>query len=155
MNLWSQGDYKIQVELLEEASKGCHDLLTKHWMEIAHYKDEVSLNPRWAEFYALEKVNKLVILTLRQEETLIGYSMFVLNNHLHYDILVAFNDILYVHPDKRKSKFGLQLISESEKYLKSIGVRKVQWHVKPHMDFSAVLLRREYVHEENIFGKLL
>lgn len=155
MILWEQDNTKIQVELLEEASKGSHDLLTKHWLEIANYRDEVPLSPRWTEFYALEKIGKLIILTLRQDELLIGYSMFVLNNHLHYDIPVAFNDILYVHPDKRKSKLGLQLISESERYLKSIGVRKIQWHIKPHMDWSSVLIRRGYIHEELIFGKLL
>lgn len=155
MILWCKDNVEISVEKLDMASIGCQHLLTQHWHEIANYQDEIALNPRWEELRKLEKLNKLIILTLRKDQELIGYSIFVTNNHLHYDISVAFNDILYVAPAYRKSKFGLELIAQSEIYLKTIGCKKIQWHIKPHMDWSSLLKRRGYIHEELVYGKLL
>lgn len=154
--LWWEGDHVIAVESVELAQPDCNKLIQLHWKEIANWKGEVPLEPRWEEIHALERDGRIVLLTLRENGELIGYSMFVLNIHLHYrSLTVATNDVLFVRPDKRKSRLGLRLIKESEKYVKEIGANKITWHMKPFKSFGDILEKLGYTHEELIYGKYL
>lgn len=155
MILWSKDDFDIAVEKLSTASINCQALLEKNWHEIAHYKNEIQLKPNWDELYRLDTIGKLFVLTLRKDHELIGYAAFVINRHLHYDILVAFNDIIYIDPIYRKGNFGKELVIQSEIYAKTLGCKKIQFHIKPHLDWSPVLARRGYTHEELVHGRLL
>ena len=155
--LWTSGKLEIAVEPLALASYNCESLLKQHWLEIANYKDKFPLEPRWDAIFQLEREGRIVLLTLRREGKLIGYSMFVLNKHLHYaSMMVATNDILFVAPTERDFRLGYMLIIQSEKYLKSLKVDKVTWHMKPHKSFAKLLEKiGGYTHEEEIYGKLL
>lgn len=154
--LWTKDSHEIAVETVAAAQPDCDFLIKLHWKEIANWKNEIPLEPRWEEIHGLEREGRIALITLREAGELIGYSMFVLNIHLHYrSLTVATNDILYVRPDKRKSRLGLQLIKESQKYVKEIGATKITWHMKPHMNFSAILEKLGYTHEELVYGKYL
>lgn len=156
--LWIDGEYEITVEKLANSIDQVADVLIKeHWFEIANYKSKVKLEPRWQALLQLEQENRIILLVLRKNKCMIGYCMFVLNNHLHYaNLLTATNDVLFVTATERKSKLGFCLITESERYLKTINVDKVTWHMKPHRSFAKLLHRiGGYLHEEEIYGKLL
>lgn len=155
MILWTKGELEIANEKLSVASINCKELLTRNWEEIAGHKDTVPLDPNWEELYRLEQIGKLFVLTLRKDTELIGYAAFVINRHLHYDLQVAFNDIIYVDSQFRKGHLGRELIAQSEIYAKTLGCTKIQWHIKPHLDWSVLLKHRGYNHEELVWGKLL
>ena len=119
-------------------------------------KDTIKLNPDFDRYLKLEKKNLLVIITCREDTTLIGYSIFFLYKHLHYqDHLFASNDVLFLIKSARKGRQGIKLIRESERILKTLGVLRLSFHVKPKNDFSPILSRIGYGKEEIIMGKLL
>lgn len=154
--LWENENCSIRRELLTDVCDECADLIKEHWEEIANYKDTIPLAPVWSRLHEYEKNNCLYVLTLREAEKLIGYSVFILNLHLHYEsLLVGCNDVLFVTKNRRNSRYGIQLILESEKYLKSKGVNKITWHMKPHRSFAPILERLGYKHEELTYGRLL
>jgi hypothetical protein len=91
-----------------------------------------------------------------EDNTLIGYSVFFLSNHMHYqDIKMALNDVLFIAKEKRKGSTGLRLIKESERLLKEKGVKKVLWHCKYGTVAGKLLLKLGYKNEEYAVGKLL
>lgn len=158
MVLWTSGKLEIAQESFALASYGCESLIKQHWLEIANYKDEVPLEPRWEDIASLERQGRIYILTLRRDSVLIGYSMFVINIHLHYKSLkrIATNDILFVAPTERDIKLGYMLIVQSEKCMKALGMDKITWHMKPGKSFAPLLKKiGGYKHEEEIYGKLL
>ncbi|CAB4241252.1 NAT_SF domain containing protein [uncultured Caudovirales phage] len=131
-------------------------LLKAHWLEVANYKESIPLEPDWARYSGLEANGDLVCLTARLDGVLIGYSVFLLYNHLHYaSTRCACNDIIYVTPTQRGTGAGLKLIKNSEKYLKALGVKRVNWHVKPIKDFTPILKRLGYIQEEVVMGKYI
>ena len=131
-------------------------LLENHWQEVANYKDKVPLKPDFNKYQTLEKNKVLVIVTCRDNEKLVGYSIFFLSKHLHYTTcLVASNDILFLDKTYRKGRTGIKLIQESERLLKNMGVNRIIWHIKPKNNFSPILIRMGYIQEEIIMGKFL
>jgi len=104
----------------------------------------------------LEAAQDLACITARDDGKMIGYSVFFLQNHIHYkSTRMAFNDVLYLHPDYRKGRTGIKLIQHSEDHLKWLGIKKVVWHIKKANDFSPILQRMGYGSEEVVMAKIL
>ena len=157
--LWSDNKgHEIRIETLRIAARSANvgELLNAHWDEVAHYKDKIPLAPLWAHLEKMELDGDLLLLTVREEEELIGYGMFIKRRHLHYQsLLIGENDLIFLDPAKRKTGMGLKLIEESEKCLKAAGCNKITFHMKPEHSFAPLLERRGYRLEELLYGKLL
>ena len=131
-------------------------LLYEQWREIANYQDEIPLDVDYDFYRKMEAQKKLVWLTARLDGELIGYSVFILIRHPHYQSTVfAMNDVIFVRMTHRKSRTGLALIRESERRLKALGARKISWHVKLSNDLQRILAAKGYATDEISMGKLL
>lgn len=145
-----------KIEKLDEIYEDIQPLIVRHWREIANYQDEIALDPDWDRYRQLEDAHALVIISCRRDGALIGYSFFLITRHIHYkNCVMAGNDVLFLDPSERKSGLGQRLITESERFLSGLGVNRIIWHVKPKHDFSPLLLKLGYMHEEIVMGKLL
>lgn len=146
----------FSVESFSAAADSMRHLFAQHWQEIANYKDEIPLDIDYEQYRTLEDRGALFFLAARKANELIGYSIFFLARHPHYkSTLMAMNDVIYITPSERKGRTGIRLIKESELRLKRLGVQKISWHLKPSHDFSAILKRMGYMHEEIMLGKVI
>ena len=131
-------------------------LIRMHYDEIALHKEVIPLDPDWNRYDLLDAVGDLVCITARDDGKMIGYSVFILTNHLHYkSTRMASNDVLFLHPDYRKGRIGIRLIEHSERHLRTLDVKKIVWHIKRANDFTPILHRMGYLDEEVIVGKIL
>jgi GNAT superfamily N-acetyltransferase len=131
-------------------------LLFEQWREIANYQDEIPLDVDYDFYRRMETQKKLVWLNARLDGELVGYSVFMLIRHPHYQSTVfAMNDVIFVREVHRKSRIGLALIRQSEKTLKVLGARKISWHVKTTNDLARILTAKGYATDEINMGKLL
>jgi hypothetical protein len=145
-----------QVETFDQVVPDIHELIKLHYDEIALHKEAIPLDPDWDRYKNLENLDMLFIATVRDEGKLVGYSVFFITRHMHYNsTLMASNDILYLHPDYRHGMSGIKLIKFSESQLKKLNVTKVLWHIKFQKDFRKILYRMGYVDEDAIVGKIL
>ena len=147
----------IAQEAVDQCWPDMATLVEDHWREVALYRDAVPLDPDVERYRGLERAGRLVILTAREAGALVGYSVFLVHNHLHYrQCKVASNDLLFLRQDRRAgSGLGIRLIRESEKALAALGVDRITWHVKAGNDWSDILARMGYDMEEKIMGRLL
>ena len=165
------------IENVGDVRKDIEPLLALHYEELCLNKEAMVLAPDWGRYYALEKLNKLLIFTARDAGKLIGYSVFFADVHIHYGAsLVAVNDVIFVHQDYRnkfslgsfigsyirrllrmKPRFGVgkSLIEYSEQQLRLIGAAKIAYRIKFTFNWSVILLRRGYQREEFVVGKIL
>jgi GNAT superfamily N-acetyltransferase len=145
-----------QQESLVTFEKDAKELLVQHWEEIALNKEAIKLNPDWPTYYQLEEVGALKTFTVRSENQLIGYFIVICRAHLHYvDHIFAFNDVLYLNKEHRKSQIGANLMKFAEKCLKEDGVSVMIVNTKRHKPFDSLLEWLGYKHTENIYSKLL
>lgn len=155
--------FVLRVERYSEAlALEIAPLLELHWREIAHYQSAIPLEVDWGQYKRADATQRMVVVTARQDERLIGYSVFFLVHSPHYrTVLWGMNDVLYVLPEFRQSRVGLQLIRESERQLREVGCRRISWHAKPfNADGSdnplyKILERMGYTIEEHVLGKLI
>lgn len=92
-------------------------LLKLHWEEIGVFN---KLNPNWEWYQILEDKKVLHIITARDDQKLIGYYISIISPHIHYaNILIAENDILYLHKNYRKGLTGYKLIKFAIEQLKT------------------------------------
>lgn len=95
-------------------------LLIKHWEEIALYRDRVPLDVNYRIYKAHDDINALRIYTVRVDKVLIGYAIYVLRSHPHYQSnRWAVNDIYWIDPAHRNAGIGIGLFRFVENSLRS------------------------------------
>ena len=131
-------------------------LIKRHYAELTLDKDVMKLAPDWDRYNELNSLGKLSIVAAYDGEKIVGYSVFFLNEHIHYkNNIIANNDVLFLAPEYRLGMTGIKLIKYSEMILQQLGVSKVIWHVKMAKDFRKLLHRMGYQDEDIIVGRAL
>lgn len=131
-------------------------LLKNHWLESAKNKDLMVLSPDGAKFKMLELQGSLFCLYAYCDDKVIGYSANIVNTHLHYsDLMVCYNDVLFIDQDHRGSSIGLKLIKETEKVAVERGAEVMLWHAKEDTALAGILPRLGCNVHEKIFSKQL
>lgn len=119
-------------------------LFVKHFGEIARFKD-IPLKPNLAQYYALENAGCLRVYTARHDGCLVGYSVFTLARHPHFaDSLQANEELLYLEPNERKGRVGVQFIDFCDSQLAADGAEVIYHSVRTNYDYSELLRRRGY-----------
>lgn len=137
-------------------------LLEKHKTEIAHWQD-IALEVDIDRYREAEASGALRIYTVRLNRgaadpyTLIGYAVFFIGFNMHYkSSLQAKQDVLYVDPEQRQGRVGIELVKFAERELRREGVQVVYHHVKcAHPALGVILAREGYEHIEHIYAKRL
>lgn len=145
---------RYQQESLYEVVGDVEPLLALHYDELCLNKERIKLNPAWGEYRALEAMGRFVVFTARDDDKLVGYNAFFVNRHMHYiDMVVAFNDVIFLHPDYRQGTTGIRLVKLAER-LTDTGVNKICYHAKLDTNLIPILNRLGYKTEEVVLGKL-
>lgn len=132
------------------------DLLVLHREELATNKKLMILKPDRQKYKKLEDLGCLKTLMLFDNEKMIGYSILILTNALHYmDLTMGQSDVLFIHPDYRKGRWGIKLIQETEKLAKNHGIKFITWHGKENTSFSHLMPKLGYQVQDIIFSKEL
>lgn len=150
-------DYRIVEERLgEDFDRILQPLLQDHWEEVARNKSLMVLNPDVKRYRQLDESGNLVCLFAYHEDEVVGYSAMIIHNHLHYsDLVVAYNDVIYIQPEHRNISLGSQLIKESERVSKEHGAKLMLWHAKPNTALDKILPFMDCKVQETIYSKEL
>lgn len=169
---------EFYIETVEESRDDIASLIGLHYAELCANKEVIELAPDYARYQQLEDVGKLAIFTVRDAGLLVGYSIFFIDQHIHYkNQSFANNDIIFLHKSyrnpftvkrallswtrrllripKKTKGVGEQLIDFSEDQLRLMSVTKVLWHIKFKLNWFPILKRRGYAREDFMVGKIL
>ena len=143
----------------------CHDhdaffaavteLSVGHWQETEAEFSARPPEPNRAIYAALADAGALIILTVTDGESLVGYASAAISPHPHYDMLVAQHDTLYLAPAYRLGSLGLRLMAALEREATNRGAERMMWHAKPGSTFARMVERMGYQPEETIYHKEL
>jgi GNAT superfamily N-acetyltransferase len=109
-------------------------LFHAHWAEAsADLSQPLAVN--WGLYERLEQANLEVCVVARHEAVPVGYAVYIVQPHLHYDLVIADNDLFYLDPAYRYGWLGVKLFTLAEQLLRERGVNEVinrcKLHVKP------------------------
>src|SRR5678815_1801678 len=92
-----------------------HELFSDQWEELAKNKQLMVLKPDKAAYERLERAGNLLSIFVYDNDTIVGYSLNILTNHIHYaDLKMAANDVIFLDKAYRLGPTGLKLIKETE-----------------------------------------
>ena len=145
---------EIKLATVDEMLAEAQTLFDEHYDEIARNKHVMVLKPDEVTYRKSEEMGTLFILSARQDDKLIGYSVNFITNHLHYvDLKVAQNDLLFISKEHRGGRLGLRLIRETETHAASLGCKLMVWHAKENTTLAAILPKLKYGVQEIMFSK--
>ena len=114
---------QIKRERLNECMSEVEPLLLDYFARTEAQQGQPKLDMDWLAFYKIEAEGKLVILTARKGDELIGFAIYVLFPHLHHSrSLWAMCDILAVNPDHRNQGVATEIVKHAEKRFRVMGV---------------------------------
>jgi GNAT superfamily N-acetyltransferase len=135
-----------------EALKG---VLPEHYDELCVTKD-FPLMPDYEAYGRLHVAGMLRCITVREDNELIGYALFIVHPHLHYkSCITAFEDIYFLKKEHRKGRVGIRLFQFVEDVLKKEGVHRIIMHTKIHMDNTRLFEYLGYKLTDKLFTKIL
>lgn len=138
-------------EILEEIKP----FFQTHYEEVSTLKDEgIKLNPDYALYKELDVAGCLCMITAREENKIVGYTLSVKIPQLHYkNTILSYNDAIYVIPEKRHSTLGYRLIKKTEEIMITKGVDILTLHIKTNHDWSGLAKKMGYKEVEKIYHK--
>lgn len=153
---------KFATERLSQVLEEAEPMLRNHWEEIADYKDKIPFAPDYDQYRKMEGAGSLLVCTVRDDQKLVGYSVYFVRRGIHYSKnVVATNDIFYIAPEYRvRATEGRVLIAIAflefcEEKLKARGVSVVSMHIKVWKDWSSLAERQGYKRVEYIHQKYI
>jgi len=105
-----------------------------------HYREasadlSVPLDPNWDLYDTMEQKGLEVCIALRKGGALVGYVVYLMAPHLHYDHIVAEADVFFIDQGHRSGWLGVKLFQVAEELLREKGVsevcNRIKLHVKP------------------------
>jgi GNAT superfamily N-acetyltransferase len=143
--LGSYKDVALQSSILEE-----------HWIELAKNKELMELAPNLPHYELLENSGSLFTLIAEVNKEVVGYSVNIVANHLHYSKLrYCHNDLIFISKPYRQHAIGGMLIHRTEKEAKLRGANLMSWHAKENTELAHYLPRVGCKVQEVIYSKEL
>lgn len=128
-----------------------------HWEELALDKLLFTRDLDHEAYRALEDAGRLLVIAVRDEESLVGYAVwFVMPHHLHYKSSgsVALADMYFLRREYRNGA-GVRMLKESECALKSLGVIRAHASYKLHEPHGDLFAKMGWVATDTTVSKLL
>lgn len=132
-------------------------LVYKHWKELAVNQDTVFLEPDIEKYSILQENNILYNVVAYDDDVIIGYSVLLIQPHLHYmSTTYASVNIIYVDEKYRNKTIGARLLLETETLAKEKGANVILHHAKPHVPMIIKPLEKlGYNLYEHVYGKYM
>ena len=125
-------------------------LLPLHHTELALYQGDIAFDPDYAKYDTLDTMGVIKIYTVRADDGLIGYAIYVVMPHMHYRQNVwARCDLIWIKPEYRRAHIGKGLLAFVEAQLALEGVSVMHTTGKTaHPELLALLLSEGHEHTE-------
>ena len=132
------------------------ELLRLHYDEVAPLKDLFKLNLDVQTYLKLQAAGILHIVTARLNGRLIGYVSLIIKEHIHYkDVLMATDDVHFLHPDFRKGGTGLRMLRFAEQKMREKGVKVMALRTKVASNHGVLFERLGFAATDVVYLKRL
>lgn len=138
------------------------DLFKLHFDEIRKGQDTPhEVDPDWSQYRGMERLGLLTVYgvrdTLADDLPLVGYMVAIfVKRHLHYPMGYGIVDVVFVHPDYRRSAAAREMAKKTRTEMKEKGASELVWHAVPGSAMHTIAERsdkfqlRDYHYSETL-----
>lgn len=151
------GNYKIQCNPVPLIIAAMQDKHKEHWQETEVHRHDVEFDINYERMFELDVQGKYVMISVEHTPTatLVGNSSYVLETCMYTQTLSAYEDVLYVSPDHRRGRLGVELIRYGEAVLQQLGAQEVTLSAKTVTNLGPMLVRMGYEQVGTLHNKRL
>lgn len=148
---------QFQVEAWSDALPELRHIFPLLWEDVAVDKERFRAKCDEAKYAQLESIGMLHLVTARDGGELVGFFLVFITPNAHYfgQGDMAFTDMYFVNPERRRGNIGLKLFSCMEQTLRAKGVVKIYSSHKIHRDRSAMFKLLGYKATDTVYSKCL
>lgn len=149
----SLDEISFGIENFQSILEELYPLWRQHHNELVG--KETPLKPNIELYLQLQRNKRLVVFTVRSGTGhLIGYSFFILSEHIHRtQVLKADNDLFFITKRFRKGWLAAKFIRYCEKKLFESNINQIYMRTKVRASFGPLLERCGYKAEEVLYIK--
>lgn len=114
----------LTPELIEEMERGQQ----QYWEEVAGPFHRFPPDVDWKTYLLAQQMGKLRIVCGRIEGVLRAVAVIVITPHPHYACIAASLPLLFVAPEYRRGREGLQLVKQAEEEAQKAGAQMMMTH---------------------------
>lgn len=146
-----------QIEKAYDIIEEIQPLIAAHYREICAHPDVLTLDPDYDKYVEMCDAGILRIMTVRDNDFLVGYAVCMITPHLHYiDTTFALVDLVYIDQSYRGGTVGYRLFKHMADDLKTdCGVKIISVHMKIKHQFRRLLQKLGYVQTEENWERVL
>jgi len=133
-------------------------LATAHAKEMDYCVfDHAPLDLNETAYWAIENAGSLRVFTVRQDNQLVGYAVFIIAMALeHKTVKQAHEAGFYLAPEVRLGRTAVRFLSYCDSEMAEEQVAMVLYHSPvAHPKFGAILARRGYVKVDEVYARRL
>jgi GNAT superfamily N-acetyltransferase len=147
----------MQTEKLFNIIDEIMELANKHGDEFTYNKDiKGDVNPNFDLASILDQHDRIRVVTIRDNNKLIGYFVFTLQPMAHYrNILMAAEDTFYLLPEYRGKSFGYRFLKYAVDEMKKTGAKVLKVANKVKADYRSLWERLGFEQEEIIYTQVV
>lgn len=145
------------IESLSDTQDEIKPLAKQQWSELRYEPiAEEEFNPDMDGLLTMEQIGSLLVITARDEGTLVGYLILLCSEMInHAGVYHATENAMYVMHTHRRHGVAQSLVKHAEMICKNNGVKYLSFTVTPTLDYSPLLdeagfTRTEVVHTKRI-----
>jgi len=143
--LWT-GEIQFYIEPFEAVYAEAGFLFDLHYQEIAKNKQLLKLSPDIEMYRKADKEGKLLVITARTPDKLVGYYMWVMVQHPHYsDVTIAEEDLHFLLPECRRGLAGYQFLKFAREVAIAYGAKFLLAREKIGHEHPALMQRLGFV----------
>jgi len=146
-----------QEEAWSQAIVDMEPLLAEHYQELSLHTGLFPLSVCFGIYNAMEARGELMVVTLRELGTLVGYFVGFVRPGMHYSTCLTLTmDVFFLSPEVRNKGAGaFKLFRHVEKAAKARGVDYMLFGSKKHKDSGRIFQAMKMTHIEDWYGKFL
>jgi len=116
--------YKIQLCEVEDIRNAPNiDVLLSSYASEGSIPEIGEQCPQWDTYEVMCKAGLLHILGAFQEDMLVGFVTFIVSELPHYGVNVATSESLFLHPEHRHGRLGINIIRAAQLMAKDLGAK--------------------------------
>jgi len=140
-----------EIVPLHEVALEINSLIPEHYEEAKKEFDYEPVNIDWNYFMALSKQGSCFVVSLKQDEKIVGYSIYTLSTDpMRMDIKEANNICMYVMK-KFRGIGTVKLLTRAKELLSMMGAEKIHYLVRSQK-LSRLLKKMGYSTQETLWS---
>lgn len=151
------GSYNLMCVPVATVIREMQDAHRRHWEETEEYRHDAEFRLDYGRVMEVDKQGRYLMIAVEHTPTgtLVGNFGLLMEQCIHTQLLSAYEDVLYIEPEHRRGRVGVELIRYAEDVVRRLGARELTLSARTVTKVGPMLERMGFDHFKSLYNKRL